>query len=55
MRERHIRNIPALSEEDMDKLAESHVLIAGCGGLGGNIIENLARRSDEHTSELQSR
>ncbi|MBQ3292284.1 MAG: HesA/MoeB/ThiF family protein [Mogibacterium sp.] len=43
MRERHIRNIPALSEEDMDKLAESHVLIAGCGGLGGNIIENLAR------------
>lgn len=43
IRERHIRNIPALSGEDMEKLAGSKVLVAGCGGLGGNIIEYLAR------------
>lgn len=43
IRERHIRNIPALSAEDMDKLNKSRVLVVGCGGLGGNVIENLAR------------
>ena len=40
---RHSRNIPALSESDMEKLAASKVLVIGCGGLGGNIIEYLAR------------
>ena len=40
---RHSRNIPALSEADMAKLAGSKVLVVGCGGLGGNIIEYLAR------------
>lgn len=43
MEERHSRNIPALSPADMDRLAASHVLVAGCGGLGGNVIEHLAR------------
>lgn len=43
IRERHSRNIPSLSEEDMDRLAKSRVLVVGCGGLGGNIIEYLAR------------
>ena len=43
IKERHSRNIPALSEADMGRLADSHVLIAGCGGIGGNVIENLAR------------
>ena len=43
IRERHSRNIPALSKEDMEKLAGSKVLVVGCGGLGGNIIEYLAR------------
>ena len=27
----------------MEKLASSHVFVAGCGGQGGHIIENLAR------------
>ncbi len=40
---RHSRNIPALSAENMKKLASSRVLVVGCGGLGGNIIEYLAR------------
>lgn len=48
MTERHIRNIPALSEADMEKLKESRVLVAGCGGLGGNVIEQLARLGVGH-------
>lgn len=43
IKERHSRNIGALSAEDMEKLAASRVLVVGCGGLGGNIIEYLAR------------
>lgn len=43
IRARHSRNIPALSEKDMEKLAASRVLVVGCGGLGGNIIEYLTR------------
>lgn len=43
LRERHSRNIPSLSIEEMEKLSGSRVLVAGCGGLGGNIIEQLAR------------
>ena len=43
IKERHSRNIPALSKDNMEKLAGSKVLIVGCGGLGGNIIEHLAR------------
>lgn len=43
IKERHSRNIPALSIEDMEKLSCSKVLVVGCGGLGGNIIEHLAR------------
>ncbi len=48
IRERHSRNIPALSEEDMEKLAGSRVLVVGCGGLGGNIIEYLTRAGVGH-------
>ena len=40
---RYSRNFPALSPEDMDKLTDSRVLVAGCGGLGGYVIEYLAR------------
>lgn len=43
VKDRHIRNIPALSEADMEKLAGSSVLVAGCGGIGGNVVEHLAR------------
>ena len=43
MEERYSRNIPAVSEEEMEKLRRSRALVAGCGGLGGFIIEFLAR------------
>lgn len=41
--QRYMRNLNALSEEDCDALANAHVTIVGCGGLGGHVIENLAR------------
>ena len=43
MEERYSRNIPALSAKDMERLRKSCVLLAGCGGLGGYVIEYLAR------------
>lgn len=43
MQERYIRNIPALSAQECALLREKKVLVAGCGGLGGHIIELLAR------------
>ena len=43
MEERYSRNLPAVSEEDMRRIRKSRVLVAGCGGLGGFIIEYLAR------------
>jgi molybdopterin/thiamine biosynthesis adenylyltransferase len=40
---RYERNHPAISEAEQDVLAQKHVLVAGCGGLGGYIIEFLGR------------
>jgi len=41
--ERYLRNLPAISPADQQLLAQKRVLVAGCGGLGGYIIEFLAR------------
>lgn len=43
MEERYLRNFPALSEDECRALQTKTVLVAGCGGLGGHIIELLAR------------
>ena len=43
MEERYTRNIPAISAEEQAALAQKRVLVAGCGGLGGNLIEHLTR------------
>ena len=43
MEERYIRNLGALSEEECAMLREKTVLVAGCGGLGGYLIEMLLR------------
>ena len=40
---RYSRNIPAISPEEQDALRSKKVLVLGCGGLGGYIIENLLR------------
>lgn len=43
MEERYARNIPAVSAEEQAALARKKVLVVGCGGLGGYLIEYLAR------------
>jgi molybdopterin/thiamine biosynthesis adenylyltransferase len=41
--ERYLRNHDAISEADQATLATDRVLVVGCGGLGGMVIECLAR------------
>jgi molybdopterin/thiamine biosynthesis adenylyltransferase len=40
---RYERNHPAISPEEQDILSSKRVLVAGCGGLGGYILEFLGR------------
>lgn len=43
MESRYMRNIPALTEQECLALRRKRVLVVGCGGLGGHIIDQLAR------------
>ena len=43
MEERYIRNIGALTEQECAHLRTRTVFVAGCGGLGGYLIEMLLR------------
>jgi len=43
METRYGRNLPALTEEECLLLQKRRVLVVGCGGLGGHIIDQLAR------------
>ena len=43
MEPRYERNIPALTEAECLALRNKRVLVVGCGGLGGHIIDMLAR------------
>ncbi len=43
MEARYARNIPALSPEECRALRGRRVLVAGCGGLGGHLLDMLAR------------
>ena len=43
MENRYLRNVPALTEEECALLRAKSVCVVGCGGLGGHIIEQLAR------------
>ena len=40
---RYERNIPALTEEECGILRQKRVLVVGCGGLGGHLIDQLTR------------
>ena len=40
---RYVRNVPALTEEECHILQSKRVLVVGCGGLGGHIIDQLSR------------
>lgn len=37
------RNVPSLTEDEQSALASSSAAVIGCGGLGGSVIELLAR------------
>lgn len=43
MEKRFSRNIPSIGTDEQKLLEGKHVLVAGCGGIGGYIIEYLAR------------
>ena len=43
MEERYIRNLGALTERECAVLRQKTVFVAGCGGLGGYLIEMLLR------------
>lgn len=43
MEARYVRNLPALTEAECLILRTKRVLVVGCGGLGGHIIDQLAR------------
>ncbi|MBP3684961.1 MAG: ThiF family adenylyltransferase [Oscillospiraceae bacterium] len=43
MEPRYVRNMPALTEAECELLKQKRVLVVGCGGLGGHIIDQLAR------------
>ena len=43
MEQRHLRNIPALTEAEQTLLAGKTVAVVGCGGLGGYLVELLCR------------
>ena len=45
---RYSRNKKLVSAEAQEMLATKHVLIAGCGGIGGYVIESLARLGVGH-------
>jgi len=48
MDERFSRNIGALTKQEQQKLTNSRIFIAGCGGLGGYAIEYLSRAGVGH-------
>jgi molybdopterin-synthase adenylyltransferase len=43
MMERYLRNKSSITQSQQDLLAQCHVVVLGCGGLGGSISESLAR------------
>lgn len=48
MRSRYERNISALTEAEAQALADKRVCVIGCGGLGGYVIEMMARMGVGH-------
>ena len=43
MNVRYSRNLPALTEAECVMLQKKRILVVGCGGLGGHMIDQLAR------------
>lgn len=43
MEQRYLRNVPALTREECALLRTKKIAVIGCGGLGGHLIDLLAR------------
>ena len=49
---RYERNAPAITPDEQKRLAAKRALVAGCGGLGGYIIEFLGRAGVGHITAV---
>ena len=49
---RYERNAPAITLQEQEQLAGKRVLVAGCGGLGGYVIEFLGRTGIGHITAV---
>jgi molybdopterin/thiamine biosynthesis adenylyltransferase len=49
---RYIRNMNTITEEDQKALASAKVAVVGCGGLGGYVLEQLARLGVLHITAI---
>lgn len=49
---RYERNIPSIKEFEQEMLSSRRVLVIGCGGLGGFILESLARLGVGHITAV---
>lgn len=45
---RYSRNMTTISRQEQELLKEKSVCVVGCGGLGGGVIEALARMGVGH-------
>ena len=54
MEKRYERNIPSISEEEQAVLVSKKVLVIGCGGLGGYVLEYLARLGVGHITVVDN-
>lgn len=52
MKARYERNLNALSKDEQETLARKRVCIAGCGGLGGYLLEYLLRVGVGHITVI---
>jgi len=52
MLERYERNIGTITQEENERLKTFQVCVVGCGGLGGHVIENLARLGIGHLTVI---
>ncbi len=52
MEKRYLKNENMLSREENLSLREKKVIVVGCGGLGGHIIEQLARLGVGHITAI---
>ena len=52
LRGRYERNAPAISVSEQEMLGKKRVLVAGCGGLGGYVIEFLGRTGIGHITAV---